>query len=201
MKKIGVVGAGSWGTALANLLAHSGASEEVILWGRHAAQMEALCQTRENAVYLPGIHLPPNVVPTGDLAALADAEMILIVTPSKGMREIAQQLALVHPRGILVSCTKGIEQGSGLRMSEIIHEILPENPITVLSGPSHAEEVSRGIPAALVLGSQDEAIATTLQLAINSQTFRVYTSTDVAGIELGGALKNIFAIAAGVSEW
>ncbi len=209
-RKIGIVGAGSWGTALANLVAEASSSDSsgssgfspgrVVLWGRHAGQVERLRATRENAVYLPGVRLRENVFPTSDLAEVADAEVILVVTPSQGIREVAERLAAVGARGVLVSCTKGIERGTGLRMSEVLRELLPGNPLAVLSGPSHAEEVAQGMPAAVVLGCEEAALAGELQRTLNGQTLRVYTSLDVAGIELGGALKNIFAIAAGVGD-
>ena len=198
MKKIAVVGAGGWGTALANLMAFKGLP--VTLWGYEPAHVEELRTTRLNTPFLPGIRIRDNVVPTANFADVAEADLILMAPPSKGMRGVAAGLAAFSPRGVLVSCTKGIEQGSGKRMSEILNEVLPENEVAVLSGPSHAEEVALSMPTAVVLGCRDEALAVQLQLAINGQTFRVYTSTDVAGIELGGALKNIFAIGAGVSD-
>ena len=198
MNRIAVIGAGGWGTALANLMASKGLP--VTLWGfepHHVAELQA---TRINTPFLPGIRLHDNVTATSEMADAADAELLLVVPPSKGMRGVATRLAAVNPKGILVSFTKGIEQGTGMRMSEILREALPSSHIAVLSGPSHAEEVATSMPTAVVLGCEDTAIATKVQLALNSQTFRVYTSTDVAGIELGGALKNIFAIAAGVSD-
>ena len=198
MKTVGVVGAGGWGTALANLMAAKGLP--VTLWGYEAAHVEDLLATRENRIFLPGVRLLDNVRPTAELADLAEADMLLVVPPSKGISGVAQRLAAVRPRGVLVSCTKGIAQGSGLRMSEILSHALPQNAVAVLSGPSHAEEVSKGMPAAVVLGCADAELATRLQHAITGQTFRVYTSTDVPGIELGGALKNIFAVAAGVVD-
>jgi glycerol-3-phosphate dehydrogenase (NAD(P)+) len=198
MNRIAVIGAGGWGTALANLMAAKG--EPVTLWGYEPHHVEELRARRVNEPFLPGIRLHDQVEPTSRMADVAGAELLLVVPPSKGMRGVAQMLAAVNPKGVLVSCTKGLEQGSELRMSEIITQFLPHNPVAVLSGPSHAEEVAIGMPTAVVLGCSDEAIAAKIQLAMNGQTFRVYTSTDVAGIELGGALKNIFAIAAGVSD-
>jgi glycerol-3-phosphate dehydrogenase (NAD(P)+) len=198
MNRIAVIGAGGWGTALANLLAAKG--EPVTLWGYEPQLVEALRISRVNQPFLPSVRLHDNVVPTAEMGEVAGAELLLVVPPSKGMRGVAQALAAVNPRGVLVSCTKGIEQGSELRMSEILTQFLPRNAVAVLSGPSHAEEVAIGMPTAVVLGCKDEAIAAQVQRAINGQTFRVYTSPDVAGIELGGALKNIFAIAAGVSD-
>ena len=198
MKRIAVIGAGGWGTALANLMAAKGLP--VTLWGFEPHHVEELRATRVNTPFLPGIRLHDNVTPTADMAEVADADMLLVVPPSKGMRGVAERLAAVAPRGVLVSFTKGIEQGSGLRMSEILSQALPTSQIGVLSGPSHAEEVALSMPTAVVLGCEDAALAAKIQLAMNGQTFRVYTSTDVSGIELGGALKNIFAIAAGVSD-
>lgn len=199
MNRVSVIGAGGWGTALANLMATKGCS--VTLWGYESDLVRNLRETRVNTPFLPGIRIHDSIAPTADMAeAVEGAELILVVPPSKGMRGVAKNLASVKAQGPLVSFTKGIEQGSGLRMSEILREALPENRIAVLSGPSHAEEVAIGMPTAVVLGCEDAALAGQIQLALNSQTFRVYTSTDVAGIELGGALKNIFAIAAGVSD-
>ena len=198
MNRIAVIGAGGWGTALANLMASKGRA--VTLWGFEPHHVEELRATRVNTPFLPGVRLHDAITVTADMAEVADADLLLVVPPSKGMRGVAGRLAAVAPRGVLVSFTKGIEQGSGLRMSEILAQALPANRIAVLSGPSHAEEVARSMPTAVVLGSEDAALAGQIQSALNSQTFRVYTSTDVAGIELGGALKNIFAIAAGVSD-
>ena len=198
MKTIGVIGAGGWGTALANVMAAK--DLPVTLWGYEPEHVRELQATRVNTPFLPGVRLRDNVTPTAEIADLADCDLILMVPPSKGMRGVAARFAACKPRGVLVSCTKGIEQGGGARMSEILKEQLPGNPVAVLSGPSHAEEVAIGMPTAVVLGCRDEELATRLQHAITGQTFRVYTSPDVAGIELGGALKNIFAIAAGVSD-
>ena len=199
MNRVAVIGAGGWGTALANLMASKGFP--VALWGYEPQLIEALRATRVNTPFLPGIRLHDGVAPTADMGRAVDgADLLLVVPPSKGMRGVAQSLAAVAPRGTLVSFTKGIEQGSGLRMSEILREALPAHAIAVLSGPSHAEEVALSMPTAVVLGCEDAGLAAEVQIALNSQTFRVYTSTDVAGIELGGALKNIFAIAAGVSD-
>jgi len=197
--RIAVLGAGSWGTALAIALARR-PGNRVVLWGRDAAQITAIRESRENVGFLPGVPLPEAIHPSADLAEAADAEAILMVTPSRGVRETATRLAAIGTRATLISCTKGIEHGSSLRMSEILAEILPGNPVAVLSGPSHAEEVARGMPTALVLGCAQEALAARWQAAITTPAFRIYTSTDVPGIELGGALKNVFAIAAGLGD-
>jgi len=200
MKTIAVIGAGGWGTALAILLAETGLP--VTLWGYEKEHVEELKATRENRLFLPGVTLPELIRPTNDMADALDADVVLFVPPSKAMRSVAKNFAALKPSEstVLLSCTKGIEQGTGARMSEVLGEFFPENPLAVLSGPSHAEEVSRKAPTAVVIGCRDHNIAKKLQLIFSTKTFRTYTSTDVAGIELGGALKNIFAIAAGMSD-
>ncbi len=200
MNKVAVIGAGGWGTALAILLARRGG--EISLWGYDPAHVERLKTTRANEPYLPGVTLPENILPTDSLAEIAGADLILFVPPSKAMRSVVETFARekVSPDVILMTCTKGIEQRSGLRMSEIIAEFFPRNPIVALSGPSHAEEVARKMPTAVVLGARDHFICENLQQVFSSGTFRAYTSDDIAGIELGGALKNVFAIAAGLSD-
>jgi glycerol-3-phosphate dehydrogenase (NAD(P)+) len=199
---IAILGAGSWGSALAVLLA--GKDFPVRLWGRNPKHIAAIESTRANPDYLPGVALPELVTPTVSLPdAVRDAHTVLVVTPSRALRAMAAELAAsggLAPGAVLVSCTKGLEHGTGLRMSEILAELLPAHPVAVLSGPSHAEEVARNIPAAVVLGCTDMALARNLQQTFNTRAFRTYTSDDVAGIELGGALKNIFAIAAGICD-
>ncbi len=198
--RLGVVGAGSWGTALATLVAGRGAS--VSLWGHDREHIAEIQRTRANEDYLPGVRLPENINAVCELGDLTGCDVILFVTPSKAIRAVARQLAQAHPNNsaVLVSCTKGIEQGTGARMSEILAEIFPHNPIAVLSGPSHAEEVARGMPTAVVLGCRDDKVAAELQRFLSSPSFRAYRTDDVAGIELGGALKNVFAIGAGVCD-
>jgi glycerol-3-phosphate dehydrogenase (NAD(P)+) len=200
LSRIAVLGAGSWGTSLAILVGHRGIP--VTLWGHDAGHILEVANTRENSTYLPGVKLADAIQPTADLAAAAQSDAVLVVVPSKALREVAARFskAGVPKTTILVTCTKGIERGSGRRMSEILWEFFPDNPIAALSGPSHAEEVARNMPTALVIGSQDTAIARSLQHTITGPFFRPYTSPDIAGIELGGALKNIFAIAAGCGD-
>ena len=199
-QKIGVVGAGGWGTALSILL--SGHGLPIALWGYEPTQIDAIKTARENKTYLPGVTLPENIHPTSRLADLADAGLILLVAPSRHLGQVARNLARAGIPGsaVLLSCTKGIEQGSGLRMSELIAAAFPRNPVAVLSGPSHAEEVSRSMPTAVVIGSRDAEVARALQHFFSTKFFRAYTSDDLPGIELGGALKNVFAIAAGMSD-
>lgn len=198
---VSVIGAGSWGTALGMLL--SDRVEKLLLWGHDPGHIEKMRATGRNDDYLPAAGaLPSNFEPTVDLEAAARADLILMVTPSKAVREVSARIATTGiPEGTpLVTCTKGIEAGSGLRMSEIISSALPRNPVAALSGPSHAEEVAQKMPTAIVLGCRDLALAEELQQLFNHPFFRTYTSDDVAGIELGGALKNIFAIAAGIGD-
>jgi glycerol-3-phosphate dehydrogenase (NAD(P)+) len=199
-KNVGVVGAGSWGTALAVLL--DGNNLSTTVWGHEAETIAEIQTYGENRTYLPGVSLPPSLRFTSELAELREAGLLLVVTPSKAIREIAARLSAtgLSPDTVLLSCTKGVERGSGSRMSEILREFFPRNPVAVLSGPSHAEEVARRMPTAVVLGCAETAIAHRLQQAFSSRSFRAYTHDDVPGIELGGALKNIFAIAAGVGD-
>ena len=199
-QNVGIVGAGSWGTALAvPLLANH---LPVTLWGHDAEHIVRVAAARENAAYLPDVALPAELRLTHELDDLRGCDLVLLVTPSKAIREVASRLSTVglSEETALLSCTKGVERGSGLRMSQILAECFPRNPVGVLSGPSHAEEVARRMPTALVLGCSDTPLAKRLQRAFATPFFRAYTSDDVAGIELGGALKNIFALAAGVSD-
>jgi glycerol-3-phosphate dehydrogenase (NAD(P)+) len=199
-QNVGIVGAGSWGTALAMpLLANH---LPVTIWGHDAEHIARVAAARENTAYLPDVALPAELRLTHELDDLRGCDLVLLVTPSKAIREVASRLSTVglSEETALLSCTKGVERGSGLRMSQIIAECFPRNPVGVLSGPSHAEEVARRMPTALVLGCSDTPLAKRLQRAFATPFFRAYTSDDVAGIELGGALKNIFALAAGVSD-
>lgn len=200
VKKISIIGAGGWGTALAVLLAeHRG---EVLLWGHNPRVVEELVSQRTNSAYLPGVRLPPNVYATGDLAETLDAGLVLFVTPSKATREVATRFAAHGAKDgtVVVSCTKGIEHDSGKLMDSVLSESIPGCRTAVLSGPNHAEEVAQRIPAAGVIGSKHTDLSDSLQRAFSLPSFRAYTSDDVTGIQLGGALKNVFAIAAGVSD-
>lgn len=199
-KKISVIGAGSWGTALAVLLAEQRA--RVLLWAHNPDVASELVGQRTNSTYLPGVRLPPNVYATAGLEEASDADLVLFVTPSKVVREVALQMAGcgLGERAALVSCTKGIEHDTGKLMSQILEECLPGRPVAVLSGPNHAVEIAQRIPAAGVVGSTHKDLLDPLQAVFALPTFRPYTSDDVIGIQLGGALKNIFAVAAGVSD-
>ncbi len=200
MKRTVIIGAGSWGTALAALWAKDG--RPISIWGNDPDRIARVQETRENADYLPGLRLPNNVSATPSLDDCTEADVIVFVTPSTALREIATRVRNAGAKNsiMLLSCTKGIEHGSGMRMSEILSEIFPSNPIAVLSGPNLAGEVVRGLPTATVIGSANENYAIELQRFLGSEHFRIYTSDDVVSIELGGALKNVFAIAAGVSD-
>ena len=198
--KIVIIGAGGWGTALARLWAND--RRQVLLWGHNAGRIARTQKTRENCDYLPGIVLPRSVQITSDLEDCAGADLFVVVTPSTAFREITIRLqrAVGDTGAILLSCTKGIEHRSGMRMSEILREIFPNNKAAVLSGPNLAAEVASDLPTATVIGCEEADCAAILQRALGSPRFRIYTSPDVISIELGGALKNVFAIAAGISD-
>jgi glycerol-3-phosphate dehydrogenase (NAD(P)+) len=200
MKSASILGAGSWGTALATVLAERGLP--VTLWCRDAEHASQMAEARENARYLPGVTLADSISPTADLSVAAAAELIVCVVPSTGVAAIADQLSKAAPRqdSIILSCTKGLERGTGRRMTEILSAALPQNPVAVLSGPNHAEEVGRQLATAAVIGCTDKDVAVRLQSVFTLPWFRTYTSDDVAGIELGGAAKNIYAICAGITD-
>ncbi|SHI01238.1 NAD(P)H-dependent glycerol-3-phosphate dehydrogenase [Desulfosporosinus lacus] len=197
MPKIAVYGAGSWGSALAVLLAKAG--HQVALVGRHADEMENMRNQHENKRYLPGVVLPQGLFPTTDLSFL-NADLVVLSVPSHSVREAA---CLINPylrRGcIVVNTAKGMEEGTHLRLSEVLVEELPNNPVAVLSGPSHAEEVGRDMPTTVVVASDVET-AKTVQDMMMTPKFRVYTNPDVIGVELGGALKNVIALCTGIAE-
>jgi glycerol-3-phosphate dehydrogenase (NAD(P)+) len=195
-----IIGAGSWGTALAWLWGRD--RRPISFWGNSGARVKRMRKTRENADYLPGLKLPDSITVTHELRDCAHADLIVFVTPSTVLRAIAMRLqgTFVKDQAVLLSCTKGIEHGTGMRMSEILSEIFPEHKIAVLSGPNLAAEVARNVPTATVIACRDPECATDLQGFLGSSRFRIYTSDDVTSVELGGALKNVFAIAAGASD-
>ncbi len=199
-KRTAILGAGGWGTALAVLWAKQG--KEITLWGNDGERADELRRSRVNETYLPGITLPEAVQVTSDLRDCATAELIVFVTPSVAMRQIATRLreAGADSRPVLLSCTKGIEHRTGMRMSQILSEIFPGQQVAVMSGPNLAVEVARDLPTATVLGCSEGECAEELQQHLGSSHFRIYTSDETTGIELGGALKNVFAISAGVSD-
>ena len=199
-----VLGAGSWGFAIANLCAQSG--HEIRLWEFDPQAAEHLQQTRKRPAVLKDAVLDPAVIVTSDLGAgILDADFIYLVTPSHVTRGVIKQIAgsNLNPDARIISCVKGIENDSLMRISEIWSQEVPGHPaghFAVLSGPSHAEEVSRNIPTAVVVASHDKKTALKIQDSLNVTNFRVYTGPDVVGVELGGALKNVIAIAAGICD-
>ncbi len=200
IQHIGIVGAGGWGTALALLLKEQ--CLPLTLWGHNPEEVRQFASTGENALYLPGVKLPPEFQWTSNLGDLRKCDLILVATPSKATREVAQGLAGVGVKtsAVLLSCTKGVERSTGKRMTEILSEFFPGHTIGALSGPSHAEEVARKEPTAVTLACAEVTTGQRLQKIFSTSFFRAYTNDDVAGVELGGALKNIFALAAGVSD-
>jgi glycerol-3-phosphate dehydrogenase (NAD(P)+) len=203
VKTLAVIGAGSWGTALASVLAQR--FERVRLWAYEPDLGSRIQETRQNEIYLPDIILPTNVEATSTLPlVLRDAEVVLTAVPSNFLRSIAERMAaLLQPEIILVSATKGIENGTLLRPSEILTEVFStEFPprVAVLSGPSFAREVASLSPTAMVVAAGDSTVARCVQSAFSGQTFRLYTSSDPIGVEIGGSIKNVVAIGAGVVE-
>ncbi|MBA4146591.1 MAG: NAD(P)-dependent glycerol-3-phosphate dehydrogenase [Verrucomicrobia bacterium] len=195
--KIAVIGAGAWGTALANLLAQN--NHRVTLWAHNAARADEIRETGRNERYLPGIDLSSALEAEANLQkAVSGADCAVIALPSKAFREVTAQLA--DFAGIAVSVTKGIEFESGLTMSGILRETMPRAIPAALSGPTLAAEVARGFPAAIVAAADQESTARQVQDAFHRPNFRVYTCNDLPGVELGGALKNVIAIAAGMCD-
>jgi glycerol-3-phosphate dehydrogenase (NAD(P)+) len=201
--RIAVLGAGSWGTALARLLATGGpAARDVRLWGRPGATLAALIAGRENPRYLPGRPVPPSVLITPELAvAVAGAELLVVALPAASVRAVAAQAARAGAEAVLVACaSKGLEEATHLTLDRVLEEELPSARIVLLSGPTFAVEIARELPAAAVAASRDASAASTVQAVFGSPRFRVYTSADVVGVAIGGALKNVIAIAAGCAD-
>jgi glycerol-3-phosphate dehydrogenase (NAD(P)+) len=201
--KIGVIGAGSWGTTLANLLAKKG--QDVVLWAHEAKSVEEMKRTRINSLYLPGVELSEHLEFTGCLEETVSAkEIVLSVTPSQLTREVLQKaLPFTDENAVIVSASKGIELDSLLTMSRICAQIMPPSLFSnycVLSGPSFAREVAQEMPTAIVAASLNPDIAVRVQEAFSTSYFRVYTKSDVIGVELGGSIKNVISIAAGISD-
>jgi glycerol-3-phosphate dehydrogenase (NAD(P)+) len=191
-----VLGGGAWGTALGLAMLRAGHS--VRLWARDA-EMVASIKRGENPRYLPGIALDKGIAATTDIGeALADTDCVLVVTPAQSLRSVLTQVAPHIGKGTpLVLCAKGIERETGALLSSIVTEMLPHNPVAILSGPSFAVDVARGLPTAVVVAANEDALATELAARFSAQNLRCYSSDDVTGVEIGGALKNVFAIAAG----
>lgn len=198
-KKISVIGSGGWGTAIAVLLSKNG--HNVTLWSYLKEESDNLKKYKENKPFLPGIELPDSICFTNDLEEAANAEIIFMVTPSKAAKQTAENLApFVKDGTIIVSASKGLEESTQKRLSEVIKEAIPNAHVAVMSGPSHAEEVGQGLPTTNVVVAEQLEIAELLQDVLMNDNFRVYTGTDMVGVEFGGALKNVIALAAGISD-
>ncbi|MDD5949878.1 MAG: NAD(P)H-dependent glycerol-3-phosphate dehydrogenase [Lachnospiraceae bacterium] len=200
MKKISVLGAGSWGTALAMLLDENG--HEVTIWSIDEKEVEMLSKEREQKDKLPGIRLSERIQVTNSLEeAMKGRDILVFAVPSVFVRSTARSVAPYYEKGqIIIDVAKGIEEKTLMRLSEIIEDEIPGSIVCVLSGPSHAEEVARRIPTTVVIGAEDHSMAKDLQHVFSNGWFRVYTSPDILGIELGGALKNVIALAAGICD-
>ncbi|WP_334161559.1 NAD(P)H-dependent glycerol-3-phosphate dehydrogenase [Phenylobacterium sp.] len=199
MKTAGVIGGGAWGTALAQVCARAGL--DVVLWAREPEVVEAVNARHENSLFLPGVPLEASIRATGDLADLGDRDLILAVAPAQHLRSTLTAFAPHVREGLpIVLCSKGVEQGSLKLMTEVLAETIPQAAPAVLSGPSFAGEVARGLPTAVTLACPDEGCAEALGEAIATPTFRPYFANDMIGAEAGGAIKNVLAIATGIVE-
>ncbi|MDO4473449.1 MAG: NAD(P)H-dependent glycerol-3-phosphate dehydrogenase [Eubacteriales bacterium] len=200
MAKIGVVGAGSWGTALAILLQNNG--HDVTMWSYKESQVQELRECLENKSKLPGVKLPAEMKFTADMEeAVVNMDTIVLAVPSKATRKTAEKMRPYVQEGlVIVDVAKGIEESTLMTQTQQIEEEIPQADVAVLSGPSHAEEVGRGLPTTVVVGAKSRKTAEYLQELFASEVFRVYTSPDMLGIELGGALKNVIALAAGIAD-
>jgi glycerol-3-phosphate dehydrogenase (NAD(P)+) len=199
ISNIGIIGAGAWGTALAQVVRAAGC--DAVIWAHEPEVADAINQTHENRLYLPGVTLNKGVRATTILEDAAAADAIMLVTPAQFLRGVAEKLAPALARNIpVVICAKGIEIDSGALMSEIVAETLPGHIIAVLSGPTFAAEVATGLPTAVTLATREADVGEALVAAIGTQHFRPYLSDDVIGAEIGGAVKNVLAIACGITE-
>lgn len=198
MTQIAVYGAGSWGTALAVLMAKAG--NAVALIGRNEEEIREMQERRENLRYLPGVVLPRSLDPTTDLSRL-NADLLILSVPSHAVRSTAQLLRQhLRPEALIVNTAKGLEEETHERLSQVLKEKLPGHPITVLSGPSHAEEVGRDMPTTVVVAADNREAGERVQELMMTPKFRVYTNPDLIGVELGGALKNVIALCTGIAE-
>ncbi|MQX36088.1 NAD(P)H-dependent glycerol-3-phosphate dehydrogenase [Roseospira navarrensis] len=200
IQHIGVLGGGAWGTALAVSARRAGRA--VTLWAREPAVVEAINRTRENPDFLPAVDLPEGLAATPDRAAVtAGTDAVLLVTPAQALREVCQSLAPHWPEGLpAVVCAKGLETASGAMMGQVVAETLPQAPLAILSGPTFAREVATGLPTAVTLACADRPLGEALVGALGTPTFRPYWSDDVIGVQVGGAVKNVLAIACGIVE-
>jgi glycerol-3-phosphate dehydrogenase (NAD(P)+) len=193
---VGIIGGGAWGTALAAVMAQI--HDAVLIWAREENVVSGINETHENAVFLPGLALPPTIEATGDLSLMAECGALLIVTPAQHVR--ATLSALPATNAPLLLCAKGIEAGTGMLVSDIAAEVRPDNPIAVLSGPTFAHDVAAGKPTAITLATTNQALGSMLMRLIAAPHFRPYWSDDIVGAEIGGAVKNVLAIGCGVVD-
>src|SRR6056297_940730 len=198
--KIIVLGGGSWGTALACLIAQN--KEEVFLWIRDKEKLKTINETRENKKYLPDVKIPSEVKLINSYKEVIETcNIAVLAIPSQNIRELVTKLKdIINPSTVVVNVSKGIEMKTLMTISEVCEEIIPNNPFVVLSGPSHAEEVGKNLPTTVVAASNNKKYSKQIQEVFTSNTFRVYTNEDVKGVEIGGALKNVIAIASGISD-
>jgi glycerol-3-phosphate dehydrogenase (NAD(P)+) len=197
MQRIGIIGGGAWGTALAVTARRAG--RDVILWAREAEVVAAINERHENPLFLPGIAIDPAIAATGDLALAAAANAVLLVVPAQHLREIGAALApSLRPGAVIVICAKGVEDKTGALMSEVAAALLPRAKLAILSGPTFAGEVARGLPTAVTLATADQTLGRAVIAALGTRSFRPYLSDDIVGAEIGGAVKNVLAIACGI---
>ncbi len=197
MTKIGVIGAGAWGTALAQ--AFASAQRETLIWAREPEVIEAINTNHENTPFLPDIPLAHNLQATNSLDEITKQDILLLVTPAQYLRPMLENIKnKITPETILVICSKGIEIGTGLLMSEVVEQTLPDAPFAILTGPTFASEIARGLPGAVTIAANSHEVGLTLQKALGTPTFRPYINDDIIGTQLGGAIKNVIAIACGI---
>jgi len=200
LTRFAVLGDGAWGTAIALLLAGN-VEHQVVLWSARAESARALRERRENVTYLPGVPIPKSIELTSDVSRAASADLYVAAVPTVYLRATLTPVAKeLQPDRPVLSLAKGVENQTFLRPTEILRDVLGAAQVAALSGPSHAEEVSRGLPTSVVVASEDAELARSIQQAFGNERFRVYTNRDVIGVELGGALKNVIGIAAGISD-
>ncbi len=199
LERIGIVGGGAWGTALAGVVVRAGG--HAVVWAREAEVVESINRSSENKMFLPGIPLPPNITATGEFSDLGDTDALLVVTPAQALRQVCSTLkAHLRPDQPVALCSKGIEQSTGKLMSEAFEETVPGSRALVLSGPSFAADVAHGLPTAVTLAGGDSAIVQALAEALRGPAFRPYMSSDVVGAQIGGSVKNVLAIACGIVD-
>ena len=199
MQTIGIIGGGAWGTALAQSFA--GAGKDVVIWAREEELVTAINNSHENTLFLPGIKLHEKISATGSLSVAAKADVLLIVTPAQHLRATLEGLKadLTETKPVVI-CAKGVEIESGLMLSQIATEVSPKSPIAILTGPTFAAEIARGLPSAVTVAMKDKSAAEKLAEALSNRSLRMYASDDIIGAQIGGAVKNVIAIACGIIE-